>query len=76
MTIQEMIQEARTLSVEERKQLIKALVDIVNEPEAAPPKKRNIMEFAGIAAHLADDEDPQDYVRRLRSEWDDRDADR
>jgi hypothetical protein len=73
MTIQEMIQVARTLSVEERKQLIKALVDIVNEPEEAEkPKKRNIMEFAGIAAHLADEEDPQDYIKRLRSEWDER----
>jgi len=72
MTIQEMIQEARMLSVDERKQLIKALVDIVNEPETAAPKKRNIMEFLGIAAHLADDEDPQDYVKRLRNEWDDR----
>ena len=69
--VEEMIQEARTLSVEERKQLIKALVDIVNEPEEAP-KKRNIMEFAGIAAHLADEEDPQDYIKRLRSEWDER----
>lgn len=76
MTIQEMIREARSLSVEERKQLIKALVDIVNEPKAAPPKKRNIMEFVGMAAHLADDEDPQDYIKRLRSEWDERDADR
>lgn len=72
MTIQEMIQEARTLSVEERKQLIKALIDIVNEPETEKPKKRNIMDFAGIAAHLADDEDPQAYVRRLRDEWGDR----
>ncbi len=71
MTIQEMIQEARMLSVEERKQLIKALMDIANEPEVAAPKKRNIMEFAGIAAHLADKEDPQDYLRRLRNEWDD-----
>ena len=72
MTIQEMIQEARTLSVEERKQLIKALVDIVNEPKAEAPKKRNIMEFVGIAAHLADAEDPQVYVKRLRDEWGDR----
>jgi hypothetical protein len=69
MTIQEMIQEARKLSVEERKQLIKALNDIVNEP-AETPKKRNILEFEGIAAHLADLEDPQDYLKRLRSEWD------
>jgi hypothetical protein len=71
MTIQEMIQEARTLSVEERKQLIKGLVDIVNEP-AEPPKKHSILEFEGIAAHLADAEDPQDYLKRLRDEWDER----
>mgnify|MGYP000885667483 CR=1 FL=1 len=70
MTIQEMIQEARMLSVEERKRLIKALVDILNEPEAEKPKKRNIKEFAGIAAHLANEEDPQDYVKRVRNEWD------
>lgn len=71
MTVQEMIQEARTLSIKERQQLIKALVAIDTEPEQAEkPKKRNIMEFAGIASHLADSEDPQDYVRRLRQEWD------
>lgn len=69
MTIQEMIQEARTLSVEERKQLIKALVDIVNEPEAAPPKKRNLLELAGLGAELWEGIDPQEYVNQLRSEW-------
>ena len=68
MTIQEMIQEARTLSVEERKQLIKALVDIVDAPVEAVPKKRNITDFEGIAAHLADAEDPQDYLKQLRNE--------
>ena len=72
MTLQEMIREARMLSVEERKQLIKALVDIVNEPSAKEPKKHNIMDFEGIAAHLADEVDPQDYLRRLRDEWDER----
>ncbi len=72
MTIQEMIQEARTLSVEERKQLIKALVDIVNEPEAAPRKKRNIMEFVGLGAEIWEGIDAQEYVNQLRSEWDHR----
>lgn len=72
MTIQEMIREARTLSVEELKQLIKGLVDIIDEPVVETPKKRNIMEFEGIAAHLADEEDPQDYLKRLRDEWDER----
>jgi hypothetical protein len=72
MTIQEMIQEARSLSVEERKQLIKALVDIVNEPEEEAPKKRNIMEFLGLGAEIWDGIDAQEYVNQLRSEWEHR----
>lgn len=70
MTIQKMIQEARTLSVEERKQLIKALVDIVNEPAATPPKKRNLLELAGLGAEIWEGIDPQEYITQLRSEWD------
>ena len=70
MTIQEIIQEARTLSVEERKQLIKVLtaMDILGESQTETPKKRSILEFEGIAAHMADAEDPQDYLKRLRNE--------
>jgi len=72
MTIQEMIQEARTLSVEERKQLIKALVDIVNEPAAQAPKNRNLLELAGLGAEILEGIDAQEYVNQLRSEWDHR----
>ncbi len=60
MTAAEIVQQAR--------ELIKQLVDNVIEP--ATDKPHNILEFEGIAAHLADDEDPQDYVNRLRNEWD------
>lgn len=69
MTFEEMIQELPALSIEQRKVLIMAIVDTLAEPSQ---KKRSILEFEGIAAHLADDEDPQEYIRRLRSEWDDR----
>ena len=74
MTIQEMIQEARTLSVEERKQLIKALSDmnIGNEPSVETPEKRNIMEFVGLGAEIWEGIDAQEYVNQLRSEWDHR----
>lgn len=74
MTIQEMIQEARTLSVEERKQLIKALteMDILDEPQTEKPKKRNIMEFLGLGAEIWEGVDAQEYVNQLRSEWDHR----
>jgi hypothetical protein len=74
MTIQEMIQEARTLSVEERKQLIKALaaMDILEKSQTETPKKRNIMEFLGLGAEIWDEIDAQEYVNQLRSEWDHR----
>ena len=72
MTIQEMIQEAGTLSVEERKQLIKALVDIVDAPAVQAPKKRNLLELAGLGAGIWEGIDAQEYVNQLRSEWDHR----
>jgi hypothetical protein len=72
MTLQDMIREARTLSVEERRQLIKALVDIENEPAKEAPKKRNIMEFLGLGAEIWEGIDAQEYVNQLRSEWDHR----
>lgn len=72
MTLQEIVQEARTLPVEERKRLIKALVDIVNEPEVTPKKKRSILEFVGLGAEIWEGIDAQEYVNQLRSEWDHR----
>lgn len=69
MSIQEMIQEARTLSTVERKELIKALVDMLTE-EAPPPKKRSLREFRGLGAYLYDGTDAQEYVNKMRSEWD------
>jgi hypothetical protein len=70
MTVTEMLDMARALSLTERKELVKGLVDLLDAP-VAKPRKRRMSEFEGIAAHLADDEDPQDYLRRLRAEWDD-----
>lgn len=54
----------------ERKALVKVLIDLLD----APVEERNysLLDFEGIAAHLADDEDPQAYVNRLRDEWDNR----
>jgi hypothetical protein len=70
MTIQEILEEIPLLSVAERKQLIHALVDSLDEPTQA--KKRNILEFAGIGAELYDGTDAQEYINQLRQEWDDR----
>lgn len=72
MSVQEMIQEARTLSLDERKQLVKALVDMLTEPsQPVPGHKRSLREFRGLAAQLYDGTDAQAYVNQIRSEWDD-----
>ena len=71
MTLEDIQHEVRSLTIEQRKQIIAYLVDSLTEPKSSG-KNRSILEFEGIAAHLANDEDPQDYVNRLRSEWDHR----
>ena len=69
MSVAKILEQTKYLSRHERKLLAIQLIEGLEQPEG---KKHNILEFAGIAAHLADDEDPQAYVKRLREEWDDR----
>lgn len=70
MTLEDIKHQVHALTVEQRKQLIAYIIDSPTEYESNE-KTHSILEFEGIAAHLADDDDPQDYVNRLRSEWDD-----
>lgn len=70
MTLEDIKHQVHALTVEQRKQLIAYIIDSLTEYESNE-KTHSILEFEGIAAHLADDDDPQDYVNRLRSEWDD-----
>lgn len=51
MTLQDIVQEARTLSIVERQQLIKVLVDTLSEPELEP-NPHNLMELAGLGAEI------------------------
>jgi hypothetical protein len=68
MTVQEMIRKIPTLSIEERKQLMHALVESFEHA----PKTHNALDFAGFAAELYDGTDAQEHVNQLRSEWDER----
>ncbi|MFZ4814758.1 MAG: hypothetical protein ACOYL5_09490 [Phototrophicaceae bacterium] len=70
MTFTSVLHQARSLSREQRKELIQQLVDDLDFD--SPEKTHSILEFEGIGEHLADEEDPQDYVNRIRSEWDER----
>ena len=62
MTIQEILQEIRTLTVEERKTLMLALVD--SFVEASEPKKHSILELDGLGAEIWQGIDAQEYVNK------------
>jgi hypothetical protein len=72
MTVEMLLEEIRTLSVAERKQLISAIVDTLTETQPAETarKKRSILEFEGVGAEMWQGVDAQEYVNQLRDEWD------
>jgi hypothetical protein len=67
MSLQEMIEEAQNLSVDERKQLIKALIDMM---PGSPIKKRSLRELRGLGKEIWAGVDAQVYINQQRDEWD------
>ncbi|MGB1286971.1 MAG: hypothetical protein ACPG7F_10590 [Aggregatilineales bacterium] len=75
MTVLEILDRAKELNQNDRKELVKLIEDTFEDDRGTVRKKKkhSILEFEGIGKHLADGEDPQDYVNRLRTEeWNDR----
>jgi hypothetical protein len=71
MTFDEILQQVPQLTVEERKQLLAALLNSLNSTSVAK-KTRSLLEFKGAGAYAREDIDAQEYVNQLRSEWDHR----
>jgi hypothetical protein len=73
MTVLEVLEQAKALSPQERKQLVKLLVDTFDVPSTELPRpQHSILELAGLGAEVWEGIDPQEYVDQLRSEWDHR----
>jgi hypothetical protein len=72
MTIAEILQQAKTLSVQERKELVKLLVDSLDVPEAVPCQQRRLSELRGLGKEIWEGVDAQEYVNQLRNECDKR----
>jgi hypothetical protein len=72
MTIAEILQQAKTLSGQERKELVKLLVDSLEVPEAPPRQQRRLSELRGLGKEIWEGIDAQEYINQLRSEWDER----
>ena len=64
MTIGEIVEQAKALNRDERRDLIKQLIDLLDEE----PIKRSIQDFRGVGAHMYDGTDAQDYVNQLRAD--------
>ena len=72
MTIAEILQQAKTLSGQERKELVKLLVDSLEVSEGVPRQQRRLSELRGLGKEIWKGIDAQEYVDQLRSEWDER----
>ncbi|MDZ4672568.1 MAG: hypothetical protein SH821_17035 [Phototrophicales bacterium] len=72
MSLQMMIQEVQILSLEERKQLMHILLDMIIEPVQSETElsQRSLLDFYGLGSHAYDGTDAQEYVNQLRREWD------
>jgi hypothetical protein len=72
MTMAEILQQAKTLSGQERKELVKLLVDSLDASETVPYQQRRLSELRGLGKEIWAGIEAQEYVDQLRNEWDER----
>ncbi|MDZ4669653.1 MAG: hypothetical protein SH821_02185 [Phototrophicales bacterium] len=70
MSIVEILGQAQQLSSYERKELVKLLVDMLDDDHQ--PQKRSITELRGLGKDIWEGIDAQDYINQIRSEWNER----
>jgi hypothetical protein len=75
MTVAEIMEQAKALSQQEQKELIKLLVDalaVKDMPTTEPQKRHRLSDLRGLGAEIWQNVDVQAYVDELRDEWDQR----
>ena len=68
--IEKILRQTEALSVRERKELVKLLIDSLEFIPTASPPVRHLRELRGLGKELWQGIDAQDYVNQLRDEWD------
>lgn len=68
MSVSEVLLQAKALSLEERKELLMLLHDLVTRDDQKP--KRSLFELAGLGKEVWQDIDTDAYLNELRDEWD------
>ncbi len=69
MSLIDVLAQAQKLSRDERKELVKLLIDSLDD---APLAKRSITELRGLGKEIWQGIDAQEYINQIRSEWDNR----
>lgn len=71
-SLQEIKDAIPTLSHDERKELLNLLVDTFIEPgdRSRMGKPHSLRELRGLGKHIWEGVDAQEYVNKLRDEWD------
>ena len=69
MTVANILEQARELSVSERKELAKLLIDMMDVPIDS---SRRLSELRGLGKDIWRGVETQQYIDRMRDEWDNR----
>jgi hypothetical protein len=73
MSLQEVLREAESLTLEEQSQLIKLLLDrVLPNAEKQADMPHSLKELRGLGKEIWEDMDAQDYINQQRDEWDTR----
>lgn len=67
MSVMDVFRQVQQLTPEEQRQLWLLMQSLM---DTQLPKTRSILEFEGVGAEIWEGIDAQDYLRRLRAEWD------
>jgi hypothetical protein len=70
MVVDKILEEIRMLSLDERKQLMKLMVDMLSETPQTPSQKHSLRELRGLGKEIWEGIDAQDYIDQQRNEWD------
>jgi hypothetical protein len=70
MTITDILEQVKTLSQAERKELTKLIIDMMDD--SITPTRRRLSELRGLGAEIWQGIDAQEYVDQRRDEWDER----
>jgi hypothetical protein len=67
MSVSELLEQIRALPLDERKELMKLMVDTLTD---VPKLKRSLRELRGLGKEIWEGVDAQQYVDQQRDEWD------